>query len=144
MINLLIKHRHRLPHWTLKGAFYTITFKLKDGNLNPDEIKIVLEHIKSGHNKFYHLVAVQVMPDHVHLILNPNDGYSPKRIVTGIKGVTVRRINQHRGKRGSLWMVDYYGRIIRNQRDFDEKLRYMFENPVRSGLTEKPESYPGW
>ena len=141
---MLIKHRHRLPHWTLDGAYYVITFRLKEGTLNDKEKSIILKNVKEGHNKFYHLVAVQVMPNHVHLIIKPIGIYTPQRIVKGIKGVTSRRINQVRNLRGSLWMVDYFDRIIRNQTDFDEKLKYIYENPVRAGLIDNAGDYEWW
>ena len=141
---MLVKHRHYLPHWTLEGSCYIISFRLITGTFNEEEISIILENAKSGHNKFYQLIAAQVMPDHVHLILKPIGEYTPQRIVKGMKGVTARKINQLRNKRGSIWMVDYYDRILRTQSDLDEKLRYIFENPLRAGLVEYPEDYVGW
>ena len=46
----------------------------------------MLEHVKSGHGKFYELAAATVMPDHVHLILKPSGRFTPSRILKGIKG----------------------------------------------------------
>ena len=84
------------------------------------------------------------MPDHVHIILKPNDGISFSRIMKGIKGVSARLVNKHRGKTGTVWLDESYDRIVRDQDEMDEKLRYMFENPIRAGLVEYPEDYTGW
>jgi len=141
---MLKKYRHHLPHWNLEGAYYFITFKAFDENFTLTEIDIILNVIKDGHNSKYELVAVQVMPDHVHLILKPNADIPLQKVMQWIKGVSALMVNKHRARRGSIWMIDYYDRINRNQSDFEEKLRYLYENPFRAGLTESPENYPGW
>ena len=128
----------------MQGAAYYITFKLKDGHLTGEEVRIVLEHIKSGQSRFYLLVAVQVMSNHVHVILTPKDGFSLSRILKGVKGVSAKLVNEYRGQSGSLWEQESYDRIIRNQIDFDEKLNYMYENPLKAGIAERPEDYQGW
>jgi len=91
---LSITQRH-LPHWTLAGSVYYVTFRLASGELATAERKIVLDHVKSGHARFYELAAAVVMPDHVHLILKPHDGFTVSRIMKGIKGVSARLLNQH-------------------------------------------------
>ena len=137
-------HRRFLPHFELEGAVYFVTFRLIEGFLNREEMTIVLDHIKSGHEKFYNLFAIQVMSNHVHLILQPNEGISLSRIMKGIKGVSARLINRVRETSGSLWWDESFDRIIRNDMGFDEKLKYMYENPVRAGVVENPENYWGW
>jgi REP element-mobilizing transposase RayT len=114
------------------------------GFLPKEEVALVLDHIKSGHGKFYRIVAVQVMSNHVHLILRPNDGVVFYRIMKGIKGVSAHSLNLKRGTSGSIWFDESFDRIIRNQKELDEKLKYMFENPLRAGMVEQPEDYFGW
>ena len=76
----LIITRRRLPHWRMAGSVYFVTFRLWNGDLTPEERQDVLDHVKSGHEKFYCLYAVVVMPDHVHLLLQPNDDMSLSRV----------------------------------------------------------------
>ena len=128
----------------MEGAYYSITFHLLSGVLTNDEIVIVRDHLVSGHFKFYSLVAAQVMPNHVLLILQPTVGYGLVRIMKGIKGVTAKLINQGREDTGSLWLEEYYDRIIRSPKELDKQLKYIYENPLRAGLTEDPSDYPGW
>ncbi len=144
LLKMLKIRKRRLPHWTLEGSTYFITFDLFNGRLTEEERLIVQNHIREGHSKFCKLIAVQVMPDHVHIILKPNDGISFSRIMKGIKGVSARLVNKHRGKTGTVWLDESYDRIVRDQDEMDEKLRYMFENPIRAGLVEYPEDYTGW
>jgi len=107
------------------------------------------------------------MPDHVHLLLTPQlinrVGVAPSletdfrgagaptreprwislsEIVKGIKSVTARKINQLRGRQsGSIWQDDYYDRSVRDQEDFQVKLRYLMHNPLKQGLVERPREW---
>jgi len=136
--------RRHLPHWKLKGATYFITFRTVQGELSIEEQKLVLKHIVDGNEKFYTLIAVIVMPDHVHLLLTPNEGYDLSRITKGIKGASARQLNLKRGTSGSIWQDESFDRIIRDQNELNEKLNYMLNNPVKRGLTESPWDYHGW
>ncbi|MCI0716582.1 MAG: transposase [Chlorobi bacterium] len=136
--------RRHLPHWTLEGSVYFVTFTCLAIKLSIKEQKLLLEHIKGGDNKFYILYAVIVMPTHVHLLLKPNESYSLSRIMKGIKGVTAHQINQLRNTSGSIWLEESYDRIVRDYDEFMEKLAYMFNNPIKSGFTEDTENYHGW
>jgi len=138
-----VKRRH-LPHWTFTGAVYFVTFKLKKGQLSVQEQKLVLEHVRGGDKKYYELIAAVVMPDHVHILLKPNEGQILSGIMKGIKGVAARKINAARGACGPVWQGESFDRIVRNEKEFNVKLRYMFYNPLKKGLTLDPWSYHGW
>jgi REP element-mobilizing transposase RayT len=140
---LKITRRH-LPHWTLGGSIYFATFCARDVVFSEDEQRIVLEHIKEGNRKFYDCYAAIVMPDHVHLLLRLKEGYSLSRIMHGIKGASAHKINLHRGTKGQVWQNESYDRIVRNGKEFDDKLKYMFNNPLKKGLTDNPSNYVGW
>jgi putative transposase len=135
--------RH-LPHWTLPGSTYFVTFRLGTGELDSDERHIVLEHLKSGHGRFYDLSAAMVMPDHVHIILKPRDGYVLSRVLKGIKGVSARLLNQQRGASGAVWQDESWDRILRDAAEFEEKLQYMYDNPAKIGLVADSADYDGW
>ena len=136
--------RRRLPHWTLEGGTYFITFRLLSGTLDEGEVRLVLEHLRSGDGQFYRLAAGVVMPDHVHLLLRPLGEFTLSRIMHGIKGVSARRLNQRRNTSGAVWQNESWDRIIRSPEEFEEKLQYMFNNPQKTGLTTDPTTDPGW
>ena len=93
---------------------------------------------------FYDLAAVMVMPDHSHLILKPRSEYGLSRIMKGIKGVSARRVNEIRGTAGSVWHDESWDRILRDVSEFEEKLQYVIDNPVKAGLAASGEAYDGW
>ncbi len=133
-----------LPHWTLAGSWYYVTFRLKSGVLTDDEKDLVLGHIKSGNSIHYRLVAASVMPDHVHVIFIPNKGSTLSGVMQLIKGAPSRYINLQRGARGPIWQEESWDRIIRDETEFRQKLDYMMMNPVNAGLVADPWSYRWW
>ena len=133
-----------MPHWSLDGSIYFVTFCAKETVLTEDEQAIVLKHIKEGDGQYYDCYAAIVMPDHVHLLLQPMEGITLSRIMHGIKGVSAHKINQYRNTKGSIWQEESYDRIVRDGNEFDNKLNYMYNNPIKKGLIEEPEIYIGW
>ena len=140
---LKITHRH-LPHWTLDGSIYFVTFHLQKATLTVEEQIIVMSHIKEGDGKFYDCFAAVVMPDHVHCLLRPPDGISLSRVMKGIKGVSAHKVNQHRKTEGTIWQNESFDRIVRNEKEYNQKFLYMLNNPVTRGLTSDPLNYAGW
>ncbi|MFK7788260.1 MAG: transposase [Phycisphaeraceae bacterium] len=138
----LTRTRRNLPHWDLPGSTYFITFRIQHGEMIPTERAQVLSHLLTGDKKFYRLIAAIVMPDHVHVILRPKEGYSLSRIMQGIKGVSAKLVNQSRNSSGTFWQDEYHDRIMRSESEVIEKARYLLYNPLRTGLVNPGEIYP--
>lgn len=140
---LIVRRRH-LPHWTLQGSTYFATFRLAGGELAAPERRIVIDHLTHGDPEFYTLIAAVVMPDHVHVLLRPNESIELSRVMKGVKGVSARLLNAHRGRRGRVWQAESFDRIVRDHAELDEKLHYMLNNPVKAGLVSDGWKYDGW
>lgn len=134
--------RRNLPHWRMAGATYFITFRVAEGELTPAERQLIFDHLLAGNGRFYDLAGFVIMPDHVHGVLAPRQGYELDRITKGVKGVTARLVNEVRGRRGSLWQDESWDRIVRDQKELDEKLEYMRDNPAKRELVADPWDYP--
>ncbi len=137
-------YKRYLPHWRQTGSVYFVTFRCITTPLKEAEIKIVSSHILSGHKKFYLLFAAVVMPDHAHALLQPNEGIELARAMKGIKGVSARKINQSRGTSGHVWQDEYWDRIVRDDNELQEKMHYMFNNPIKKGLCADTSHWCGW
>jgi REP element-mobilizing transposase RayT len=90
----------------------------------------------------YVLDAYVVMPDHVHLLMQPCNGWSLAKILQGIKGFTAREINRVLGRKGLFWQNEDFDHLIRSERDWLDKLDYIHMNPVKAGLVDRPHDYP--
>lgn len=140
---LTVRHRN-LPHWTLDGSTYFVTFRLATGSLSEEERRIVLDHLVQGNGRFYILAAAVVMLDNVHLLIRPLTGYEMSRVMKGIKGVSARMINALRGTTGTVWQDESWDRIMRDADEFQEKLQYMADNPRKAELVRSIDDYPYW
>ena len=154
----MIHHtRRNLPHWQQSAATYFVTFSLGSGELQPQERQLVMDACLFWNEQRWTVEAVVVMSTHVHILARPlplADGtaqdvpggppgyHSLSKIMQGIKGYTARTLNLGRDSRGPLWVQESYDRITRNSRDFEIKLRYMANNPVRAGLCKDYLEYP--
>ncbi|HWF44323.1 MAG TPA: transposase [Candidatus Kapabacteria bacterium] len=147
--------RRNLPHWEVGGSVYFITWRSIRGALPEEALALVEKRIYAGHGKFFRLYAGVIMPDHVHLIIQPLPTgeydrlldhpraiyYTLAQIVKGIKGASARDINLLLGTSGSVWQDERYDRIIRNENEYLEKYRYVLYNPVKAGLIEPWQEY---
>ena len=142
MTNPIEKWRRHLPHWRQAGATYFVTFRVHAQPMSPAERDVVVQNLKAGDRQFYSLVAFVVMPDHLHLILRDDQRYPLDRILAGIKGTTARKVNRLRSTQGAFWQDESWDRILRDAAELDEKLQYIWNNPLKAGLCDRPEDYP--
>ncbi len=137
----------RLPHFQPDNKIFFITFcTYKRWTLPPKARTVVLETCVEGHKKKFDLEALVAMPDHVHLALSPLrtvDGEIPlAEILQAIKGASAHRINRLLHRHGKVWQEESFDRALRREEQFEAKLWYMLENPVRAGLVSNPMDYP--
>ncbi len=82
----------------------------------------------------YHLDAFVVMPNHVHMLVQPLTGFHLNEIVHSWKSYTARQINKALGRSGTVWMQESFDRIVR---DWDALVRcraYIARNPEKAQL----------
>ncbi|MFC1726501.1 transposase [candidate division KSB1 bacterium] len=141
--DFLVYKRH-LPHWRMRESIYFVTFCTKKISLSFEEQKLVLNNIIQGNGKYYDLIAAIILIDHCHILFKPNKDFSLSKIMKGIKGTTAYNINKIRKSQGSVWQAEYYDRIIRDEKELFDKIKYMWNNPIKEGLTEDTSDYHGW
>lgn len=108
---------------------------------DPRAARIVQESLFHDHRRRYELLAWVVMPNHVHVVLEPLPGQRLGRIVQAIKGVTSKRIGALRGLEGRLWQPDYFDRVVRDIGHLERLRRYLEWNPVKAGLCDDPKHW---
>ncbi len=142
--------RRNLPHWEMDGRSYFITYRCAAGaTLPPAARTIVMDNWKFWDKKRYLLHAVIVMNDHVHALITPRrkeDGtcFSLREIIHTNKSFTAHLINKSLHRSGEFWQDERFDRIIRDAEEFQEKLNYMHNNPVTSGMVKRAQDYPWW
>jgi putative transposase len=107
-----------------------------------ERLKEILKQIARDYR--IHIIAMEVMPDHVHMLVEAPPKYAPAKIAQLFKGISSRRLRQESldvikkyiWKEGTLWAIGYYiGSVsdqvttelireyIRNQKSTDETLK---------------------
>jgi RecG-like helicase/REP element-mobilizing transposase RayT len=152
-------HRRCLPHFERPWAKYMITFGTRDRReLSEKARDIVLESLLRWKDRRYELFAACVMPDHVHLLIEPmveredEAGkpifFSLSKILHSVKSFTANKINKLENTTAAVWETESFDRMIRSETDLQEKFEYITRNPwdagvVSSGMDYRWVWYPG-
>jgi RecG-like helicase/REP element-mobilizing transposase RayT len=144
--------KRRLPHFEQPWAKYAITFATRKRRmLSPAARDTVLDCILKWQNRRYELFAACIMPDHVHMLIEPavkesgENGeaifYSLTEILHTIKSFTAHEINKAEKSSGEVWEMESFDRIIRSERDLHEKFKYITDNPWNTGVAARGQDY---
>ncbi len=130
----------------------------------PELAELVQETFTHFHGDRYHLHAWCVMPNHVHVLFQPKNGWSMSKIVASWKSYTGRRISAYakengmpgglsaglatpqRGNKPSgvpsrVWHREYWDRYIRDHSHYMTVVKYIHENPVKARLVGKASAW---
>lgn len=113
----------------------------------------------------FELYGYVIIPDHVHLLIMPDNKMNISDTMHRIKGnfayqyiVAQQKARNHKGSAtrrgdnpnrvaeplwlgGNVWQKSFYDHIIRNDLDFDEKLDYIHGNPIKHNITNNLDDY---
>jgi formate C-acetyltransferase len=145
--------RRNLPHFERPWAIYHVTFStVANRRLAPEDRDLVLDCIRHWDDRRYRLTVACIMPDHVHVILQPGiasqdaDGspifHSLTTILHTIKSFTAHQVNRRSKTSGSLWEKESFDRYMRSDSDLEEKFNYICRNPWEAGVVGPDEPYP--
>ena len=109
---------------------------------SPDIARIVAGSIHKGVDiAHYELEAYVIMPNHVHLLIQPK--VAPGHLLKSLKGATAREANRLLCRTGEpFWQKESYDHWVRNRTEFDKIRAYIENNPVKAGLVQNPRDYP--
>ncbi|MGO9273160.1 MAG: REP-associated tyrosine transposase [Terriglobia bacterium] len=90
----------------------------------------------------YRLHAWVVMPNHVHTLFTPENGFGLSSILFSWKSFTAKEANRILGRHGQFWQEDYFDRYVRNEEHYWTAVDYIEMNPVKASLCERKEDWP--
>ena len=145
--------KRRLPHFERPWAKYMVTFSTVNHRLlSPEARDIVLDSLHfTDRQRRWKLFAACVMPDHVHVLFEPQikeqdpDGkpifWSLTEILHSVKSYTAHAINKVEGTEGGVWEKESFDRLMRSDADLEEKFHYICRNPWDNGVVPVTENY---
>lgn len=95
---------------------------------------VVAESLRHFDGERYRLHAWCVMPNHVHVIVEPLGEFDLPRILHSWKLHASLEINKRLGRSGELWQPEYYDHLIRDIADYENQVAYVLANPVKAGI----------
>jgi putative transposase len=91
------------------------------------------------HLKLYSLLAWVIMPNHVHILIDPN--VTLARITQSLKNFSARKSNEILGHTGQFWQRESYDHWARNSDEAARITDYIESNPVSAGFVNRPEDW---
>ena len=90
----------------------------------------------------YALHAWCIMPNHVHVIVQPADGHTLPAILKSWKGFIAHEANRLLSRAGQFWQPEYYDHLIRSEVGLAQTIRYLQANPTGARLVNWPWVWP--
>ena len=133
----------KFAYWNLIGP---VESKLLDAGYGscilkiPEIRSIVSDTLKYNDGNKYRLIAYVIMPNHVHVLFELLGNNCIECVMKSIKGYCSRKINELTGGSGSVWMKEYFDRIVRDASHLKSYIGYILNNPKYL----KPGEYELW
>ena len=91
--------------------------------------EIVSSAILYKDNQDYYVYAYVIMPNHIHLLIQPFERKELEKILHSIKLYSARKINMFLGRKGRLWCKESYDHIVRDYDEMKHCYSYIINNP---------------
>jgi hypothetical protein len=83
------------------------------------------------------LLAANIMPDHIHLLLELGSRLSVSELVAKIKAGVSRGMHLN-------WQLNFFDHQLRTTDSAEDFAFYIFMNPYCAGLCSLEDAWPGW
>lgn len=107
----------------------------------PEAADIVEQTLLHFDGERYRVLAWCVMPNHVHVIVEQMQGWPLASVTHSWKSFTANRINRLLGRKGALWLREYFDRFMRDDDHLNGTIQYVEANPVKAGLVARAEDW---
>ena len=107
----------------------------------PEIAKLVEDSLAFWDGEKYNLHAWVVMPNHVHILVQPFEGVHLFELLQSWKKYTSRQANKILGRQGRFWFREFYDRYMRDEIHYRRTVHYIDMNPVKAGLCREPADW---
>ncbi len=128
------------------GAFYHVMAHgnglqwIYKNNQNMRSFLKILADVKLKYNFLIH--AFELMKNHYHILLETPKGNLCKGMLK-LNSTFARLLNINLNRKGSIFKQRYKSILVEKESYYLNLIRYIYQNPVRAKIVEKPEDYPG-
>jgi REP element-mobilizing transposase RayT len=138
---------HNPPHFFVADTLYMLTASTYENAhlIKSDQRKAEWRDAFHEAAKIYQwqIIAWVVLDNHYHAIVrSPQNAAALSKCTSSYHKFTARKWNNEDNSNGRQVWCNYWDTCIRSERDYYNRIRYVFWNPVKHGLAEKPQDYP--
>lgn len=125
--------------YSSKGYYFiTISCKKKKKCFEDQKARAIIKRqIDDVENGFAILVdSFAILSDHIHMIVvfDKAQEVSLSKVIQAFKSLVAKEFRKHLGVLDKFWQRSFYDHIIRNEKDYLEKKRYILNNPIKKEL----------
>jgi REP element-mobilizing transposase RayT len=110
---------------------------------NSQVAELVADALRHFDGQRYRLYAWCIMPNHVHILIEPLIPHQLSKILHSWKSFTATAANRLLHRSGDFWQPESYDHLIRDERDFAHAIDYIVDNPLKAGLKDWPWVWRG-
>ncbi len=130
---------HQTPWWVPTDATFHIRLRTAAGSClltEPAVAGALLESVRFySAQRRWHFAIFLLMPDHCHALL----AFPADRRMTRVIGDWK---HWHARQTGVNWQENFFDHRLRSDAEWEEKFRYIRNNPVVKGLCKSPAEWP--
>ena len=82
----------------------------------------------------YSLGEYVIMPNHVHVLIQPFAGYDLTSVLHSWKSYTAHELRAATRESGPVWQKESFDRIVRDEAELHRFTEYVWNNPTKAGL----------
>jgi len=116
-----------------------------------DNIELLRDSFRRSKERYdYTIDAIVILPDHIHMIITPQNPKDYSKIIALIKrsftyGLDIKTkeeakfnlsASSYRRNLSGIWQKRFYEHTIRDEKDYAEILDYIRTNPIKHGFVE--------
>jgi RecG-like helicase/REP element-mobilizing transposase RayT len=145
--------KRRLPHFERPWGKYFITCSTAGRKTIPTLARqVVLDAARHFDGDRYHLYAACVMPDHLHLLIEPKIAshqangtpvfHTLTRILHSLKSFSAHELTKQGLVTAPVWEKESFDRLMRSEQELQEVFGYIISNAREAGLVTHSDDYP--
>lgn len=143
-----VPHRRRAAHDARHPVHVTLRAAALPRSLRMDRLReAVRRAIGAASRADFRVLEFSIQSDHLHLIVEGDDGNAFTRGVQGLAIRIAKAVNRVLGRRGSVWADRHHARALRTPREMRNALVYVLTNwrkHVRGAWGLDPASSARW
>jgi Rad3-related DNA helicase/REP element-mobilizing transposase RayT len=103
---------------------------------NPAVAKMVADALMKFDQVRYRLLCWCLMPNHVHVVVQPVGDFTLSSILHSWKSYTAHAANKLLDREGPFWQEESFDHLIRSEKDLHHCVDYAWNNPEKAGLVK--------